>query len=378
LKKTNLQFRIHNSVSAAKKMRRKILFKAHKRIRNFYKNEGLASPPPFADDAELKFKDMRAKDIWVPETLSLSEGFANYANFIREFKYYAFEKQRRVRPLFQGIRWVSAGAALMLVAEIDRWRRLYGFKPRAVGFKDWEPEVARLLWEMGFFDLLEVANVPRREGHDDNSMRKFIRFQSENRAAGEASEALRNALGEVGKLQILGDQFYDAIVEAMTNVTKHAYPDDDNRGALRKENRWWMAGSIDKHVRRLKVSFYDLGVGIPGTLEKRHGSGAVNKLMSKFGLAPSDSALIRAAMEIGRSGTGKAHRGKGLAEIREFVEVLGPGTLRIISGQGELIYSCDENGNCGEYKLSDHSISVEGTYIEWEVAIPDTNVIGEE
>lgn len=76
----------------------------------------------------------------------------------------------------------------------------------------------------------------------------------------------------------------------------------------------------------------------------------------------SDGEAIAAAVEEAISSTGVAHRGTGLAQMRDFVDQCRDGHLRIMSRCGEVLFRPGQQPDIRTYE-----ISVGGTLIEWSV-----------
>jgi anti-anti-sigma regulatory factor/anti-sigma regulatory factor (Ser/Thr protein kinase) len=319
--------------------------------------------------AKLYIKKNKRRSLNVPEILSFSMNHKGVADFLDEFHKLIFERQRYTILDFRTIQYVSAGAALVLVAELDRWRRLYNFKPSAMYVEQWNPIVLLLLEQMGFFEILEVKNPPKIDKSEFETDTKFIRFYSDTLVIGESAKSMKEVVSEVANYKVKDRKLYEAIVEAMQNVIHHAYLPTDN-SAKKFEKRWWMTGSFNKSTRVLKIIFYDLGVGIPATLPAKHGIELIQSFLNGLGLINNDANLIYAAMELGRSGTGLAYRGKGLPQMRSLVDALAPGTLRIVSGRGELIYENLGDDAKPTYRRKTHDIGIEGTLIQWQMSLP--------
>ncbi|WP_409743606.1 hypothetical protein [Ferrovibrio sp.] len=275
---------------------------------------------------------------------------------------------RRNRPLrldFTTLREVSPAASLVLAAELDRWRRIRQFRPRVLDYEKWDAEISRLLYEMGLFDLLQVSNPPLHLGAGEPSV-SFIRFRSHVGAAGDEAKQLRLSLealtGRLPNTRVL----YRALSEAMSNVRHHAYPNHVPRWpAPILKDRWWMAGSYEHVSGRLRILFYDQGWGIPRTLVREHGIEQVRQVLNLFNLVPDDDAkMIKAALNLGRTRTGNPHQGKGLPDMLKLASQRPGATLRILSGKGEYIYTCD-----GPEQLRVLTVPLDGTLIQWEMDI---------
>jgi hypothetical protein len=118
---------------------------------------------------------------------------------------------------------------------------------------------------------------------------------------------------------------------------------------------------------------YDQGVGIPSTLPKNYSMEMINSALSLLKIIqPQDGEMIQAAMQIGRSRTRLVHRGKGLADLRGFVERAGSGSLRILSGKGYYEYFAD-----GREKVQNMGASLGGTLIQWRVPLSAISLLGD-
>ena len=268
---------------------------------------------------------------------------------------------------FRTIEILSPAATLMLAAELDRWRRVGEFRPNVLDVDEWNPEVRRLLFEMGLFDLLEVANPPTPQPTAESQ--RFVRFVTGRGARGEDAVAMRQAIEEVAGAVPERRGIYDGIVESMTNVVHHAYPDNGRYDVPVFTGTWWMAGSYDPTIRQLRILFYDQGVGFPATLPRQSNWEQVRGLIKA--VVPDDGAMIAAAFEWRRSSdgrrsrTGLKHRGRGLARIIGVVDSVTDGRVRILSGRGEYTYDRQAGG-----KASNNPSALGGTLIQWELTLP--------
>lgn len=306
------------------------------------------------------------KDLALPPILSLTSAYDDTLAFLNEFRQCALQQRRVVRLDFTTLEHISPAAGLVLVAELDRWRRRFGFKPRVIDVDRWDANIRRLLEEMGFFRVLEVNNPPSSMPEDVTSPDvTFIGFRSRKEAYGEDARALRLELEEaVGAIVPNKGSLFRAVSEAMTNSLQHAYPPFMKNNARIEYRRWWMSGSYERSRKILRVLFFDQGVGIPATLPRNHKREHIHQILDRLGLARGDAAMIQTAIEIGRSATQKPHRGKGLGEIQKLVDQFAEGRLRILSGRGEYIYVSHTG-----VTLVKHHAPLGGTLIQWEVAL---------
>jgi len=261
---------------------------------------------------------------------------------------------------------ITPAAALLMVAEFDRWNELLSpLKIRPIDIDDWNPAVRTKLNEMGFFELLSAKKDFEEVLTDEE---RFLPFLSGHRSEGDQAKRLRLAIEALGPKLKDRQALYDGLVEAMTNVSHHAY----NQGW--PVPRWWMSASVNAKSGRLTVMFLDHGMTIPKTLPLSDLWENVRGMLFQMGaaltgLALSDDAqLIQAAMLVERSRTEEEHRGNGLPrDILGYVKThSSSGRLRIFSRHGKYTFR----------KLADGSTTVEtttlpvplkGTFIEWTI-----------
>lgn len=289
------------------------------------------------------------------------ENFDEIVLFLKTIRKNSLISKRQYGVNFKTIQSISPVAALLLTAEMDRWRRVKRTKLRPAELKKWNPTVRQLLNEMGFFEVLEIANPCLPEDKIADKDVEFIKFISGNESDGTYAKRLRMSLENVAGTINTKIFMYNGLVEAMTNSVTHAYPRTRNfHQALDK--RWWMSGSFNKVTGRMFVMVYDQGVGIPTTLPYSRFKEFIFGFLKSFGLEGSDGNLIRAAMRVGKTQTGLQNRGLGLNEMKDFIDRSGKGILRIISGKGDYLYY-----SSGREEVRNHQNSLDGTLIAWEI-----------
>lgn len=151
-----------------------------------------------------------------------------------------------------------------------------------------------------------------------------------------------------------------AVNEALLNIKHHAYADD----AL---GTWWLLAH--KKNDGVVIVVCDVGMGIPKSLESgsyEHHKLAQRymiKLASKVQRNPKDSEMVRASMKIGKTRTGKGHRGKGLPAMMNVVEQLNDKqlVLNIYSNFGRFT----KFGGVRKPVLNEYLDSIGGTVVVW-------------
>lgn len=272
---------------------------------------------------------------------------------------------------FETLKIVTPAAALVLAAEFER-AKLRGMTPTVCNVERWADAVLDTFWNIGFFDIVGFPTdfeIP--SPNDDFAV---LRMKSGGTADGPAISELIDGLralypGDADNSTGLV-HLYGPMIEAVVNVCRHAYP-PNVRYQYEPLRRWWMTGAVDRSKQWTTAVIFDQGVTIPVSLpqwEKYTGWQA--RISSKLGLAPSPDDFraygyaIATAVEESVSSTGEAHRGHGLAQMREFVNQCREGYLRIMSRCGEVVFFPE-----GKFDVRSHDVSIGGTLIEWNVLL---------
>lgn len=262
---------------------------------------------------------------------------------------------------FSQIEEIGPGAGLVLAAEIHRYAQS---RPRiAVHDEHWSENVRNYFLEAGLFELLKIDAHTIQTVGSQNPARQTLMFSSGRTTSGRDAKKLITDLQDMAG-QPVGARtaVYNAIAEALANV-KHAYPDEFRSWPYRTSKRWWTSGFWEPSSKTVGLQLYDQGAGIPVTLPKQtHWP----KLLRLLDPEATDAGLIAAAMEYGRTSTGRGGRGKGLAEMADWIETSGTGFLKILSGRGEVTYRPGKKLTRREFDAP-----FLGTLVQWEVSLAD-------
>lgn len=313
-----------------------------------------------------KFMKVISKvNLIAPRIIDLDENYEDLIDFIASVRG-SIDKYKKIIVDFQEIESISPGGALLVAAELDRWRRLKDTHLYPYLYQKWNPEVRRLFRELGLFRLLRVpyssASPPV------SPAKRFVKFISGCGSEGRLADQLSVSLQPVIGFKYTSQPWYNALTEAMTNVSQHAYPEDYDPGVLYLKNRWWMSGHFDTERSLLTVLFCDQGAGIPLTLPRFKLWETLQEFLNSLNLPNfSDSVLIQAAFEIRRTRTGKSYRGRGLGQLMDFLESLDNGQLKVVSGKGE--YKVTRKHGSNSEELFEHDRDIGGTFIEWTIPI---------
>ncbi|HEX3423355.1 MAG TPA: hypothetical protein VHS33_08150 [Sphingomicrobium sp.] len=276
-------------------------------------------------------------------------------------------RRRGGRPMmanFSHIKRLDPASGLLLAAEIDRWRRAASRKPVPHDHL-WDENVRNFFHDAGLFELLGIDPRTTRSQPTGAVTTKTLPFQTGTLHEGGTADRFRATLESlIGRSVGPRNRVYDAISEAMTNVAHHAYPSEIMLWPESPKNRWWLGGSWLPDERIATVQIYDHGVGIPRTLPKSRHWSEVLPIFGRIDRERTDAGMIEAAMDYGRTSTGQVGRGKGLAQMAEWITAAGNGALRILSGRGALTYLPGKRPI--RVKLP---VEFRGTLIEWKVQL---------
>lgn len=264
-------------------------------------------------------------------------------------------KHRSVLPLmkayhdFSVVKRVSTGAALVLASLYDVRRHFTGTDQPAVRLMQWDPSVRQTMRDLGFFELLGIESAVPAQPNSDQMTSKFrAGVKVDPTQIGGPESVLESIFSFMGMSNANKVPLYTAIIEAMNNVRDHAYPDYYFHRRRHIKN-WWFTASADRITKRLTIAFYDQGISIPVSLPRTRGlQPLISAFLKDFSLTYNpedphfDGQAISAAMKPTATATGASNRGFGLAKIREMVDALPAGKLRIISRHGEFVASAGQ------------------------------------
>ncbi|PWD86339.1 hypothetical protein [Ignatzschineria cameli] len=155
------------------------------------------------------------------------------------------------------------------------------------------------------------------------------------------------------------NNLYAALTESISNVGLHAYSNDKLFLEFITEigKRWWILAH--KVEDQLFLIIYDMGEGIPITLVRRNFFSLIQQMFNP----ETDSDKISAAIKYGETRMQSDKHGKGLTDIKRYVEDNPKGELHIFSGMGRYSY----HTNSGQVETTDLPYSIGGTLIQWNI-----------
>ncbi len=291
--------------------------------------------------------------VLAPEVLDLTNDTSKTVEFIdRLVDRFTDASISKLIVDMRPVRRLSTESAIVLLARIGhaattfrRTRRFY-FAPR-------DPVVNEVLLKTGFYD--HFPKFQKRFQQLDCLRKTFFHYRTGQLVDPEIIGRLVEQFGDVMHWPPARTRgLYNALIECLTNVLGHAYPESSINHEGWAKNRWWIAGQWDSRTGEIWFCCFDLGVGIPKTIRVRWRD-------QPWLLGPTDEELIvKGVVEGAFSRLRKVTRGKGLPTLRRFVEDANDGELLIVSDRSR----CQFPHN-GKPSVSSLATPLEGTLIVW-------------
>ena len=253
------------------------------------------------------------------------------------------------------LKTISPDAALVLIAEVTRSSR-FGCKLK--GNRATIQSVDQILWDVGYYSYYAVrGNEPPH-----TASKIFLVHQTGDRVDGRIAKELIDKFIPVASLKDNEAMaLYDALVECMTNVLQHAYPE---RGMYESHlpYRWWLLGTLNPESHEISFCFYDQGVGIPATIRTRW----IHSLPFASFFSKNDNELLIEAVLRGLSSTKLDTRGKGLPTLKGLIDHYKNGQMAIVTHKSKCIFA---TGIEPQTEVLD--VELGGTLIHWTLSIDE-------
>lgn len=303
------------------------------------------------------------EQIDLPEVLDLEHNYDETVEVIGLIRRITLRNKQPIYLVFDRVRQIKPAALLLLLAELHRSRLMQGSQ-RVTGNYPSSPRVERMLHSAGFFKLLGIHS--RITKKPKSYPMEYVEYVSHTHEVKGTVKAFRESLLGTTitmSLQARG-RLYRALTEAMLNVSHHAYPKSSLRQNPQR-GRWWLSGHVNRKAKELIIMFCDLGVGIPSTLPKMYPMELIRSVLALLPtILPNDAEMIKAGMVIGRTRTRERNRGRGLNDLRSFVDQAGAGEMNIYSRKGHYRYKSNDDDSVRNY-----NVSIGGTLITWTVPL---------
>ena len=303
--------------------------------------------------------------ITAPETMSFQANFSETVEFFEKFREVISknrDRRQRVHIDLAKIERLSVPAAIVLAAEFHRWSILLNKRLRVIDAPNWSPSVRNLLSDLGVFKLLGLESLSDELSDDNLTLTRLMSGTStDGRKINKLQEEFEGVLIGFTK----NPEIFAGLMEAAENAIAHAYPEGYSAKHPVAGHRWWAASCLDMEKMVLRFFVFDQGAGIPFTLPTATLYEQVRARLAQMlgDLIPNDSLMLKAALEVGRTRTGLEYRGLGLKRMSDVVTGADKGSLRILSGKGEIVYYSDQT-----IVTRDHDSHIGGTLIEWSMS----------
>ncbi|WP_152492625.1 hypothetical protein [Roseovarius sp. THAF27] len=301
---------------------------------------------------------------------SFTKNYIESVTFLRDLKVAALKKappniRHSVFIDLSEVKDVSPAAALVLAAEVDRWRQVKRTRLAPRNVSDWDPFVLQTLHSMGFFRLLGVESGVAKSNTPQAVEVTMLPIVSSTRLEGGLLQPMMDLLARAANILGQDPLIYPALTEAAYNATLHAYPDDQPTEFPIPAKCWWATACWNIEGGVVKFIVYDQGVGIPATLPRSKHWEQVRALFPQgLRVATADaSRLIAAAIQFDRTSLEGGH-GKGLQDVVTPVDKTVGAKVRLLSGTGKVTYH-----NGGGVKLEDETLHIGGTLVEWTIPV---------
>lgn len=314
--------------------------------------------------------DSRRTALVSPKHLNLASNYVDTISFILNLQHFLNvrpNRKRRTKYLdFADLETIDLGALLMIAAELDTHLGPYSKQGRQTGdLRDadthlWSPSISYLFQHFGIFDLVgykPTQTLPR----DAVQNIEVVKFR---RNVLIQPKVAFDLIDDIGKLSPTRDEnqrsrMYEALVEAMSNTTMHAYPKNSYMNYPGRTLKYWWGGALyDKENEQTVFVLFDRGIGLPKTIPSRPW---IRTLIDPQ--SASDAALISVALTQSRSQTGLPQHGKGLPQMADAVDLREGSELRILSGKGIVVYR-------GKDKITEDELPIDigGSLIQWVIS----------
>ena len=327
-----------------RRLRSKLKKRNKNRITSGWKNE---------KDSKRKTLPLKA-----PQSISIFKNDSKkFLRFLRDIRNATLKNRKRVNINFSETTFMGSSGTLLLIAEIERIQTL-SKKNVIQGNLPKDSIAAQVFCKTGLSKLLGISDKVEAEHSSVTYWNNYLTGKD-----GTVVEAAKE-LKRINLKRKYRQAFFTGISEAITNISMHAYDDinvrDDGYGFI--DNRWWMFTGFDDE--RVSLVICDIGKGIPVALKDRDDYSSLNKFIGGL-TGVRESRSIKAAMEVGNSSSELSHRGKGMVQLKQAIDIMNAGSLYIHSNKGYYKYSADGQ----EEYTKDLKYSVMGTIVSWSAPL---------
>lgn len=320
--------------------------------------------PPRSYHAVVQNEELRA-----PTRIELvPENAAELAKFVAAVKDYVLVRKKRLKLDFRHTTTFSAGATLLLFAELDRVTQLSELTKPLTCKAPHLDRPREVMKQIGLFELTgdSVDVVPKRA---DVIFWRATKGSDQNGGTyGPLLESVATAVNKSHTEAIEQNGVWQGVSEAVNNTTDHAYDGERGDGFTHADRtRWWMFTQVRDDTFTIAVC--DLGIGYKRSTPKSIPSAFIEKIGSTLLGYNLDARAIQAAMQYGISRTDEKNRGKGSRDALSVLTRHGIGELTIFSNAGGVQYKLDRNQTEPRIHAFDLNLNIMGTLVWWKLPL---------
>jgi len=306
---------------------------------------------------------------WAPKILCVyGPNGHELVNFIEKVKSQVIEKKKTATLNCSKIAHIYPPGAILLYAELNRIVEQSGL-PKPLKIIPPQSDKCKQVFKQLEFLKLSQDDATNIDLNRDDVIYWRCTTGSDQSGDGPGNflERVAGHANEIAKREVLIENIWPGVSEAINNTTEHAYPTPSLPTSSKK---WWLLTSVRKN--RFAAAVCDLGVGYRETTPQTIPERFVNSFKAKFSEGINKDALaIHLAMEYGRSRTGQKNRGKGSRDAQAVISKHGEGELVIISHAGSVRYEYKINKNTPKPEVTALSTNINATIIWWSLPLTD-------
>lgn len=321
-----------------------------------------------------KYKALGFKKMGINRTFNIKCPFAinissknnrkHTLKFLSAFRKAVIDENQPVKIDLSDLAFMMPSAALLMIAEFDRARRLMDGDFRVTLIPSNTHRINAVLDQIGFSGICGTKLSNEELDQADDELVRHWRYATGERINNQTTKAFGDIQGRIAPA--LHEGMWKSISEAIGNACLHAYlapRGTDSRDLDTK--RWWMLSQ--EKDGELSVTVADLGIGIPRSLPLKWPTTTLMRVYDKIVGGGDDERAIRAAMEVGATRTGSKHRGKGLPQIWHDLRSDREGRIAIYSNKGALTWAAKGN----KERSQEFGDSICGTVISWSIPVSE-------
>lgn len=352
----DVHIKVHKDARLAS---RKVLFGIHKTIRN----RNAQGVPLLVRKQKNEYHRLywSYEKIKAPKQLSLIENPEEVLYFVNKI-YQAYQAKHKIFVILKDVEYLTNDALVLLLSAVMKfYEKHIAFN----GDKPYNKEIAKIIQESGFFDIVSNGSKKYVDSNGYNINRSTMYTHAQKNVDAELTAELiannsKYLWGEERRCQGVQRIF----IELMQNTNNHA---SQKRG----EKFWWINVTKKENPNMLCFSFIDYGMGIFNSLKSKTPSEKFYGWIDKIAILcnPFNHSEVLHQMLLGNfheTITSQYYRGKGIPGI--YHEFIKNAISRLI------VISNDAYADASANKYFNLSNELKGTFVYFEVSEECKNI----